>query len=72
MFKSKRPPVHLFRNLSVVLGLVLVWRGVWYVLDGLDVWLFSGSHTWSAVSGVVVGLVILYLPDKDLKEIEKL
>lgn len=60
------------RNLSIVIGLVLIWRGIWYVLDKLDIWLFDESHLWTAVGGIAVGLLILYLPDKDLKEIEKL
>jgi len=60
------------RNIFIVIGLVLIWRGIWYVLDGLDVYLFGGSHIWSAIGGIVLGLAILYLPDKDLKEIEKL
>ncbi|MEK7599392.1 MAG: hypothetical protein AAB474_03020 [Patescibacteria group bacterium] len=63
---------YLAKNLSVVIGLVLIWRGIWYVLDGLDKILFSGSHALSAVAGIILGLIILYIPDKDLKEIEKL
>lgn len=55
-----------------MVGLVLIWRGIWYILDGLDKAFFSGSHGWTAASGIVLGLIILYLPDKDLKEIEKL
>jgi membrane associated rhomboid family serine protease len=62
----------LSKNLSIVVGLVLIWRGIWYVLDGLDILFFGGSHAWTAVGGVIAGLLILYLPDKDLKEIEKL
>lgn len=62
----------LSRNISIVLGLVLIWRGIWYVLDGLDIWLFEGGHFWTAIGGIVLGLYILWLPDKDLKEIEKL
>jgi len=60
------------RNITVVIGLVLVWRGIWYLLDGVDKLFFGGSHNWTALVGVIVGLIILYLPDKDLKEIEKL
>jgi hypothetical protein len=59
-------------NTSIVVGLVLMWRGVWYVLDGIDKWLFDGSHTYTALIGVLLGLLILYIPDKDLKEISKL
>lgn len=58
--------------MATVLGLVLIWRGVWYILDQLDYLLFGGSHLISAVIGVAVGLAILYFPDHDLKEIEKL
>ena len=60
------------KNISVVIGLVLIWRGIWYILDNLDVLFFGGNHNWTAIGGFVVGLLILYLPDKDLKEIEKL
>lgn len=72
MQKHKLTLRYLATNLSVVIGLVLVWRGVWYVLDGLDVLFFGGNHFWSAIGGIVLGLAILYFPDKDLKEISKL
>lgn len=72
MSKHKITLQYLAKNISIVIGLVLIWRGIWYILDELDKWLFSGSHTWSALIGIIVGLIILYLPDKDLKEIEKL
>lgn len=72
MAKTKITLRYLVENVSVVVGLVLIWRGIWYVLDGFDYWLFGGSHTWTALIGIVAGLIILYLPDKDLKEIEKL
>jgi hypothetical protein len=72
MAKNKLTLEYITKNLLIILGIVLVWRGVWYILDGLDMWLFGGSHTWTAIIGIVVGLVVLYLPDKDLKEIEKL
>lgn len=60
------------RNISVVLGIVLIWRGLWYVLDAIDKWIFGGSHFWTGLLGVIVGLVILYAPDRDLKELGKL
>ncbi len=63
---------YLTKSLTTVVGIVLVWRGVWYILDEFDKWLFEGSHFWTSLIGVVIGLIILYLPDKDLKEIEKL
>lgn len=60
------------KNLGIIVGIVLVWRGIWYVLDALDVFLFGGSHLYTAVLGIIVGFLVLYLPDNDLKEIEKL
>jgi len=33
---------------------------------------FQGNHLPLAVGGIIIGLLILYLPDRDLKEIEKL
>lgn len=41
-------------------------------MDEMDILLFSGSHILTALGGIVLGLILLYLPDKDLKEIEKL
>lgn len=63
---------YLTKNIFIVVGLVLIWRGIWYVLDKIDVHFFGGSHFWTAIVGIIVGLLILYLPDNDLKEIEKL
>jgi len=63
---------YLVKNISIVIGLVLIWRGIWYVLDALDKWFFDGGHIWTALGGIMIGLIILYLPDNDLKEIEKL
>lgn len=72
MVKNKITLKYLTKNISVVIGLVLIWRGVWYILDGIDTVLFGGGHTLTALGGIIIGLIILYLPDKDLKEIEKL
>jgi len=60
------------KNFGIVMSLVLIWRGVWYVLDTFDILFFAGNHMFSAVGGIIIGLLLLYLPDKDLKEIEKL
>ncbi len=73
LFKSRNLNIGYFaKNISIVLGLVLMWRGIWYVLDGIDYWLFGGSHIYTGIAGVIVGLLVLYIPDKDLKEISKL
>lgn len=63
---------YFIKNAFTIVGLVLIWRGIWYVLDALDIWFFGGSHGWTALGGVALGLLILYWPDRDLKEIERL
>jgi hypothetical protein len=71
--KQKHHDWHYFaKNLGIIVGIVLVWRGIWYVLDELDKIFFDGGHLYSAILGIIIGFLILYLPDKDLKEIEKL
>jgi len=60
------------KSFNIVLGLVLIWRGIWYVLDEADLYFLGGSHALTAIGGILLGFLILYLPDKDLKEIQKL
>lgn len=72
MSKNKHIISYFARNLSIVIGLVLIWRGVWYVLDEIDIVFAGGDHSVSAIGGIILGLLILYLPDKDLKEISQL
>lgn len=59
-------------SFAVVLGLVLIWRGIWYILDYIDKSLFSDNHLLTALAGIILGLIILYLPDKNLDELRKL
>ncbi|MEK7182019.1 MAG: hypothetical protein AAB708_02745 [Patescibacteria group bacterium] len=70
--KQKNLVRYFIKNLNIVIGLVLIWRGIWYVLDGIDAFAFGGSHIITALGGIVIGLLMLYLPDKDLKELQKL
>lgn len=72
--KKRHEPLVLYfvRNILTATGLVLVWRGIWYIMDSIDITFFEGRHELSAVIGFIVGLLILYIPDGDLKEIEKL
>ena len=72
IFQKTNTVSYFARNISIVVGLVLMWRGVWYVLDEIDIWLFGGHHLYTGILGIVLGLAVLYIPDKDLKEIEKL
>lgn len=63
---------YLASNVSIVLGLVLCWRGIWYILDWVDATFFGDNHLYLGVGGVILGLAVLYLPDHDLKEIQQL
>lgn len=70
--KNSLSLTYLSKSITTVVGLVLIWRGIWYVLDAVDKIIFGESHVWTALGGIIIGLLILYLPDKNLKEIEKL
>lgn len=72
MPKRKNLLLYFLKNFSIVVALVLIWRGIWYTLDGIDTLFFGGSHAFSVIGGIIIGLLLLYIPDKDLKEIEKL
>ncbi len=72
MSKKYFSPSYFAGHLYMVIGMVLIWRGIWLVLDGIDYWLFDGYSGWTGTLGVAIGVLMLYLPDKDLKEIEKI
>jgi len=69
-----RHPIRYFaQNLAIVVGLVFIWRGIWHTLDFLDYYLLGDpTHIISALGGIALGLLILFVPDHDLKEIQKL
>ena len=62
----------IYKNLSIVIGIVLIWRGIWYVLDIIDEKFLGGSHLITALGGILLGMLILYIPDRDLKELGRL
>ncbi|MCA9358793.1 DUF308 domain-containing protein [Candidatus Kaiserbacteria bacterium] len=73
MQKPKHKDFKYFvRTLSIVIGLVMVWRGVWHMLDAIEAKYFGGELFWTGLVGIIIGVVLLYAPDRDLKEIEKL
>jgi hypothetical protein len=63
---------YLAKNFGIIVGIVLIWRGIWIVLDAIDSYFFGGSPLYIGVIGIIIGFLILYIPDRDLKEIEKL
>jgi hypothetical protein len=64
--------VYFVKNISIAIGIILIWRGVWVILDLIDKVLFGGNHIVTAVIGIIVGIIILYLPDHNLKALERL
>ena len=70
--RSRHSLSYFTSSFATVLGLVLIWRGIWYVLDLVDTMFFGGGHMVTAIGGIIVGFLVLYLPDKDLSELRKL
>lgn len=64
--------VHFAKSLYPLIGIVLIWRGIWYLLDTVDLLIFGQHHGWTGVIGVIIGLLLLYLPKHSLSEIHKL
>ncbi len=71
-FRKKLSPLYFVKNISTVIGFVLVWRGIWYALDWFDMRFLDGTHIWSTLGGIVIGLLLIYWPDRDLRKIENL
>ena len=63
---------YLTKGISVAIGIILIWRGVWIILDLIDELIFGGNHMATAIGGIIVGILMLYLPDKNLKALERL
>ena len=64
--------IKLFKNFAIAAAIIMIWRGIWYILDMADVFIFGGSHFWTAVLGIAIGIIILYIPDHNLDELGKL
>jgi hypothetical protein len=69
MFKFPRK---LKEAILVLIGVVLVWRGMWIILDAIDFYLLGGSHFVTGVIGVVLGFTILYYLDDELEGLSRL
>lgn len=63
---SLRPPKHFFTMILVVTCVVLIWRGIWNLLD---LYFLKGHPILSNVIGILIGVIILYLPDRDIKDL---
>ena len=63
---SLKPRKYFFRDLIIVIGVVLVWRGFWLLADRF---LFPHNSLLSEIVSIALGLFLLYLPDKDLSHL---
>lgn len=57
------------RSLYVVFGVVLIWRGVWVILDWLDMLIFGEITIALALVGIAVGMFLLFKHDHKLDEL---
>lgn len=70
---TQRVMKKLFRNFSIAVAvIIIIWRGIWYLLDSADNLLFNGGHLVTSIGGIIAGILILYLPDRNLDELGKL
>ena len=63
---------HFMSNAPVALGIILIWRGIWVVLDAVDQLLCGGSHVITASIGIIIGFLFLYYSEDGLKSLERL
>ena len=63
---SLKPPKHFFIDLVVLSGVVMAWRGIWHLAD---IYLFPNNDVLSSIVSVAIGIILLYLPEEDLKEL---
>lgn len=52
----------------IVLGIIMLWRGVWGLLD---IYLFPGSPTLSHLVAIALGVLLLYLDDFSMDNLKR-
>jgi hypothetical protein len=72
MLKTRATISRFLRTILIVVGVVLIWRGLWELLDAFDAYFYGGSHEWTALGGIILGFIILYVLDRDWQKIESL
>lgn len=63
---SWKPRARIVWTLMVVFAVVLVWRGIWNLAD---MYFFPGDPLFSNIASILVGALIIYLPDRSLKDL---
>lgn len=65
--KKKSSPKHFVTILLTAFAVVLVWRGMWGIMDQ---YLFPDQPMLSYLISLLLGLFILWVDDKELTELE--
>jgi len=60
---SLKPNPHFLVRLINALAIVMVWRGMWNLLD---TYFFPQHKIFSDILCIVIGLLLLYLPDGEI------
>jgi len=63
---SLSPNAVFFRTLVIALVVIFIWRGIWNLLDD---YLLPDYPFVSNIICIVIGLMLLYLPDGDIEEL---
>lgn len=56
-----------FRNLTLIVSTILIWRGVWNFVDS---YFFPHNHFLSNLLTIVLGIVLLFIFDSEVEETE--
>ncbi|MFH1375504.1 MAG: hypothetical protein ABIH35_02430 [Patescibacteria group bacterium] len=63
---SLRLSPYFWERLITAIAVVMIWRGLWNLLDA---YFFVENPFWSNVFSILIGLLILYLPDGNIKKL---
>lgn len=53
-------------KIIIVLGVIFIWRGMWNIMDKF---FLPDNFLFSNIFGIIIGLILIYLPDSDLDEL---
>jgi hypothetical protein len=59
----------VLKKILVFIGLVLIWRGVWVLIDKLETALFAGNSLLFGFFNILLGLGLIWLIDRKLKSL---
>lgn len=52
----------------IIFAIIMLWRGIWELLD---TYLFPGSPTFSSLTCIALGVIILYLDDFKIDNLKR-